>query len=119
MLQRIFVSGVFTVFLISVVACSNPMSENFECVNLEDKNSKISFTKKFDSAIYSSGEYRFCKKDGNVILYADTEKNCSSALDLMKEGGTRLSFDEVVYTLSERSYIVGSSYTISYNCKKL
>lgn len=106
------------IMAMQLVSCKNPLSENFECVNVDAKNDKTSFTKEFDTATYGSSVLAFCSKDGNVSLYADSKDSCN-LLSAAQNSGMRVHFDEVIFTLQEQSYIGKTPYSISYNCKKI
>lgn len=103
---------------VALTACGSD-TQNFECVDVANKSSVISFTKKSNSAVYSSAEMRFCKKDGNISTYSDYPIGCSSLLELSKTGGTVLYFDDVVHTLDEKSFVGNVAILATYKCKKV
>lgn len=104
--------------LILLLASCSPATQTFECTDVADKSNVLSFSKKNNAAVLSSMEMQFCQKDGNVSTYSDGPAGCKSLLELSKVGGTRIYFDDVVYTLEEKTFVGNGSFYRSFKCKK-
>lgn len=104
--------------VLSLASCGYD-TQNFECADLDNKAYVVSFSKKSNSAVFSSVEMQFCKKDGNMTSYTNTQEGCKNFSELRKVGGTWLGFDDVVFTLEEKSFVGNVFVLKSYKCKKL
>lgn len=100
-------------------SCGVDEIQNFECADLSNKSNIVSFTKKHNSAVFSSAVMSLCKKEGNISAYSDHSEGCKNFVELRKVGGTLLSFDDVIFTLDEKLFVGSIVVMNTYKCKRV